>query len=36
MDASEKSRYTSFRMMYLAHKSERINMGRHDPKALLI
>ena len=31
-----KSRYTSFRMMYLAHKSERFNNGRHDPKAFLI
>ena len=29
-------RYTSFRMMYLAHKSERFNTGHHDPKAFLI
>ena len=27
-----KSRNTSFRMMYLAHKSEKFNIGRHDPK----
>ena len=31
-----KSRYTSFRMMYLAHKSEKFNIGRHDPKDFLI
>ena len=30
-----KSRYTSFRMLYLAPKSERINIGRHYPQGLV-